>query len=168
MILKTDDSFHHNHGDPHWNESAWLPFMVPEKGLSGWIYFFHRTTLGYTIGGVAAWDSSGEDMWNCRHYDWGIPYPTPAGADMYDFTLPNSLTVETIEPMESYRFYYDAGGCQLEMRWDATMPAHDTGYPDHSHEWGSAHYEQCGKMTGTLVLDGERFEVGHGVRAKSR
>ncbi|MDX2276895.1 MAG: hypothetical protein NW206_15705 [Hyphomonadaceae bacterium] len=159
MIMDTDDSFHPNNGDPHWNESAWIPFMIPEKRLNGWIYFFHRTKLGYTIGGVAAWDPSGEEMWNCRIYDWGIPYPTPPGADMYDFQLPNSLKVETIAPMRSYRFRYDNIGCSLDLRWDATMPAHDTGYPDHSFEWGSHHYEQCGRMTGTVVLDGEELRI---------
>ncbi|MDX2277897.1 MAG: hypothetical protein NW206_20800 [Hyphomonadaceae bacterium] len=159
MILDTDDSFHPNGGDPHWNESTWLPIMVPEKRLSGWIYFFHRTTLGYTIGGVAAWDPSGEEMWNCRVYDWGIPYPTPPNADMYDFKLPNSLTVRTIEPMRSYQFGYDSFGCKMDLRWDATMQPHNTGFPDHSKEWGSSHFEQCGRMTGTIVLDGETLDV---------
>lgn len=159
MIGEQDDLFHDNRGDPHWNESTWVPFSVPEKLLNGWIYFFHRTTLGYTIGGVAAWDPSGEEIWNCRYHDWGIPYPTPADANMYDFTLPNSLNVRCLEPMKSYRFTYDGDGCNLDLRWHAVRPPHDTGFPAHSNEWGSSHYEQCGRMTGTLRLGEEEFDV---------
>lgn len=133
--------------------------MVPERRLCGWIYFFHRTTLGYTIGGVAAWDPSGEEVWNCRFHDWGIPYPTPAGADMFDFDLPNGLQVRTLEPMRSYGFKFAGNGCELDLRWDAAMPPHSTGFPDHSSEWGSAHFEQCGRMRGSLTLDGETFNV---------
>src|SRR5271170_6697163 len=100
MIRPEDDHFHENDGDLSWNESAWFGFNVPERRLTGWIYFYHRVNMGYTVGGVALWDESASENHTCLFYDWGEPYPTPPGSDMFDFTLPNSLAVRCLEPLQ--------------------------------------------------------------------
>ena len=162
-----DDYIHPDRGDhPYWNESAWFSFMVPERDLCGWIYFHHRPNMGYTMGGVAAWDPSGDQTWNCRYYDWGEPFPTPENAEMFDFELPNGLRVEMLEPQQSFRFgyhgknYYEGRGCELELGYEAFAPPHDSGLPSGSEEWGSkGHYEQSGRMTGRINLGGEEIAI---------
>jgi len=59
-----DDYLHKDRTDhPYWNESAWFSFMEPSRDLSGFVYFHHRPNMGYTMGGVAAWDPSGDETW---------------------------------------------------------------------------------------------------------
>jgi len=60
MITPRDEYFHERSDDPHWNESGWFSFMVPERRLSGMVYCYHRPNLGYSTGGFAAWDPSGD------------------------------------------------------------------------------------------------------------
>src|SRR5438552_1015337 len=60
MISPRDEYFHERSDDPHWNESGWFSFMVPERRLSGMVYCYHRPNLGYSTGGFAAWDPSGD------------------------------------------------------------------------------------------------------------
>lgn len=80
MIRPEDDLLHRSANgadDPYWNESAWFGFTVPERTLTGWFYFYHRPNMGYTVGGVALWDPSGEHLWDCLHYDWGTTRQAP-------------------------------------------------------------------------------------------
>ena len=167
MILPSDDYLHPRDNDPYWNESSWISFMIPERKLTGHVYFYHRPNLGYIVGGVSVWDPSGEYPWDCLHYDWGDPYPMSATVDMYDFTLPNGLTVELIEPLKSFRFKYknaqhgsyENTDCELDAVWEALMPPHDTGLPQGQDEWGRGHYEQPGRMRGTLRIGGETIKL---------
>ncbi|MEX5635365.1 DUF7065 domain-containing protein [Parafrankia sp. FMc2] len=163
-ITPADDYFHPRPDDPYWNEASWFSFMVPERDLAGFVYFYHRPNIGYTVGGVAAWDRSGGENYDCLLYDWGEPYKLADGAQMYDFSLDNGLTVELLEPLASYRFTYGGTtafntGDALELVFTATAPPHDAGMPGGLDEWGTGHLDQPGRMTGTLTLGGERIEI---------
>lgn len=163
MIKVEDDFFHTKSQDPYWNESSWFGFQLPERRMTGYVYFYHRPNLGYTVGGVALWDPTGENVHDCLHYDWGDPYPMPAGAQMYDFALPNGLRVQMLEPLKSFRFQYSNAehglyenrNCELDAVWTAIMPPHDTGLPQGQDEWGRGHYEQPGRLKGTLKIGSE-------------
>lgn len=167
MIRPVDDCFHERDTDPYWNESGWFGFMVPERHMSGFVYFYHRPNLGYSVGGVALWDPSGENVYDCLYYDWGDPYPMADGSEMFDFALPNGLTVAMPEPAQAFRFKYGRGahglyesaGCEMDLAWEAVAPPHDTGLPKGQDEWGSGHYEQPGRMRGTIELHGETIDV---------
>jgi hypothetical protein len=43
--------------------------MVPERSLSGMVYCYHRPNMGYSSGGFAAWDPSGDRYDDCLWYD---------------------------------------------------------------------------------------------------
>jgi hypothetical protein len=167
MIRPEDDLLHPRDDDPYWNESGWFALMVPERQISGFVYFFHRPNLHYSVGGVALWDPSGDYVWDCLYYDWGDPYPMPGGHEMFDFSLPNGLTVAMAEPMKHFQFTYGEGahglyeshGCRMDLTWEAIAGPHDTGLPKGQDEWGSGHYEQPGRMTGTICLGSETIEV---------
>ncbi|GAA5146426.1 hypothetical protein GCM10023321_05860 [Pseudonocardia eucalypti] len=165
MIRPEDDSFHPGSPDPYWNESAWFGFGVPERSMTGWVYFYHRPNMNFTVGGVALWDPTGEYPWTCRHYDWGQPMPLPDGADMFDFKLPNGLAVACREPLRSFQLDYDGPGLGAELTWEALAPPQAAGragasdMPTGSDGWGKGHYNQPGRIRGELRLAGERIEV---------
>ena len=71
LIRPEDDYFHHGTrtDNPFWNESAWFPFHVPERELCGFVYMNHRPNMNFSMTGVALWDPSGEQTYDCLYYD---------------------------------------------------------------------------------------------------
>jgi hypothetical protein len=168
MIKPEDDRFHDRSDDPYWNESAWFGFQVPERSLTGFIYFYHRPNMNYSVGGVGFWDPSGQETYDCLYYDWGDTFATPAGADMFNFTLENGLTVAIDQPLKSFDFsyrgtdWYQGKGCELELRYEAFIEPHLTGNPPGQREWSQfekGHFEQPGRIRGSVELAGETIEI---------
>lgn len=158
-VRPEDDLFHDPGDDPFWNESAWFSLAIPERALSGWVYFYHRPNMRYSVGGVALWDPSGRNTYDCRYHNVGDTVPLPEGAEMFDFTTDNGLRVESVEPLHSYRLEYHNLDCDLALSWDGFMDPHDTGLPPGSEEWGKGHYDQSGRMTGTITVAGEELAI---------
>ena len=164
-VAIADDYFHPRPEHPYWNEAGWFSFMVPERNIAGWVYAYHRPNIGYTVGGVCAWDASGAENYDCLMYDWGEPYPTPQGAEMFDFTLDNGLSIAIGEPLMQYHLRYQgnndytAGGCALDLVFTGDTLPHNAGMPGGLDEWGKGHYDQSGRMTGTLRLGDEVISV---------
>src|ERR1044071_5403550 len=100
MIQPSADYFPPPSHAPYWNESAWFGFNIPERLTSGWVYFYHRPNMNYTVGGVALWDPSGEYEWDCLYYDWCETVALQPGADMFDFATANGLTVKCNQPLK--------------------------------------------------------------------
>jgi hypothetical protein len=148
--------------DPYWNESAWFSLSVPERGIHGFFYYFFRPNMNLLVGGPAVWDGTGSQMWNCLYYDWRTFQAMPEGARKFDFTAPNSLSVETLEAARRYRLRYDNNGLNLDLEWEAISEPHDfTGMEELAT--GAVgkrlHIEQCGRLRGRLHLRGERVSV---------
>lgn len=163
-IVPEDDFFHPRPDSPYWNEASWFSFMAPERDLSGFVYMYHRPNIGYTVAGVAAWDRSGSENYDCVLYDWGEAFALAKDAEMFNFSLDNGLTVELLEPLASYKFTYRGATAfnsdyALDLVFTATMPPHDAGMPGGLDEWGQGHYDQSGRMTGTLRLGAEVIEI---------
>ncbi|MCV7102788.1 DUF7065 domain-containing protein [Mycobacterium palustre] len=164
-ITGQDDLFHQAPpGEPFWNEASWFSFMVPERDLSGFVYLYHRPNIGYTVGGIAAWDNHGSETYDCLLYDWGEGYQTPEGAQMFDFSLANGLRVELLEPLRHYRFTYRGqtafnADVAVDLEFVGDREPHGTGFPGGLEEWGKGHYDQPGRMTGTLRVDGEVIAI---------
>jgi hypothetical protein len=165
LIRPEDDGFRPRTDDPFWNESAWFSFMVPERSITGFVYFYHRPNIGYSVGGCGFWDPTGEETYNCRYFDWGEPFPL-AGS-MYDFTLGNGLSARCTEALKSFEFSYRSqhswegrgSDLELDLAYEAFMPPHNTGLPAGSEDLGKGHYEQPGRMRGTLRYEGELIDV---------
>jgi hypothetical protein len=154
-----DEAFHPAGEDPHWNESAWYGFAVPERDMNGFVYFFHDVRTGVSGGGPALWDPSGEETYNCRFYDWRWLQPPTGSLDFRDFHLPNSLRHEVVEPLRRYRLSYDELGLELRLEWTALMAPHELRYAGQPTMTGARHFDQPGRVTGSLFLDGERLDV---------
>src|SRR5262245_6873871 len=118
-LIETE-GFHPNDGHPYWNESAWFSFNVPERNICGWIYFWHRPNMNYSMGGVCLWDPSSAIPMECMYFEWD-QHPIARARGMHQFKWDCGLEVECIESQKAYRFTYDGDGCQLALEWRATM-----------------------------------------------
>src|SRR5262245_15144391 len=151
-----DEIFHPAGEDPWWNESGWFGFAVPERDINGFVYYFHDVRTGISGGGPALWDPSGEQVYDCLFYDWRWHQPPTGPVDFRDFTLPNSLGHQVLEPMRRYRLSYSQLGLELDLEWTALMEPHELG---HGSAAGPRHFDQPGRMHGTATLNGERLDV---------
>lgn len=166
MIRPEDEYFHERTDDPYWNESAWFSFSVPERAITGAVYFYHRPNMNFTVGGVLVFDPSGANERDCLYYELGDLYPFEKSFEMYDFALDNGLTAQCVKPLRTYRLTYRGApgwhrgpGCELDLTWDAIAEPVDTGFPETQQEWGKGHYQQPGRVRGTLSVAGEQFAV---------
>jgi hypothetical protein len=174
-VLPEDDMFHRRNDDPYWNESSFVSFIVPERGLQGMLYFYFRPNMGLAVAGPMLWDSSGQDQYNCLHYGWDQCMAMPAGTDMYNFALPNTFAARTGTLLKEYQFTYSALGLDMDLTWHALMEPHlmrlqsdesiNPGIADYVQpvdQLSIGHYEQAGRLSGTITLRGERIEVDSG------
>ncbi|HEV8625737.1 MAG TPA: hypothetical protein VG034_14855 [Acidimicrobiia bacterium] len=154
-IRESDDSFHPATDDPFWNESAWFNFNIPARALNGFVYVYHRPNMHYSVAGVGLWDPTGADTYDCVHYDFGDTLPLPPDAEMFDFTLANSMTMRCLQPLRQYHISFDRNGCQLELTWTGMMDPFPSGLGDFS----TGHYDQSGRVCGTVAVEGSIYEV---------
>ena len=161
ILRPDDDRFHKRTDDPHWNESGWFSVLHPEQDLSGWVYMYHRPNMYLSAGGVALWDPTGEHGYDCVFHRYDEHEALPEGADMYDFSLANGLSVATKELQRSYDLSYKSEGCELQLNWTAFMDPVLVGAQkeDVLEDWGAYNYTQGGRMTGTIHTDGGTYEI---------
>jgi len=170
-----DEHFHKRSNDPYWSENTLFGFTVPGRNMCGFIYWYWRPNMNLVVAGPCVWDHTGEDVYNCRYYGWDQHIAIPPGADMYDFTLLNSLSCKMIEPQKEYHIKYDRYGFKLDLVWKATAKPHYMKLGKSGEEnpgiknWVAleenfpvGHYEQAGWFTGWIELDGERIEINCG------
>jgi len=164
-IDAADEHFHPRSDHPHWNESAWFGVVVPERRTTIYVYFFHRPNMSLSAGGVKVWDPSGSSEYDCLGYDYNRHLALPAGADMFDFTLDNGLSVEMVEPFGHFRIRH-RGALDLDLEWHKlTRPFAFgqnqglDGWTTESEGFTNGHYQQYGRMTGTVIVGGETIAV---------
>lgn len=156
-----DDGFHFDvMGEEWWaTETSWFSFCHHERRLGGWFYTMVRPNIGTVAGGAWIWDDS-------AYLPWEVPYSAnysalqlPRGQDLTDIRLPTGVSIRVIEPCMSYQLgYEDADRLQASLRFDAVMP------PEPLTAIGSTfgnahHFDQIGRVTGHLLLHGERIEI---------
>ena len=159
---------------PRWNESAWFGFSIPERNINGFFYYWHRPNMGLVTSQVALWDGNDDHRGDCIYYDWQPYNPRAAEVGMFDMRLESGMSVRLREPLTAYELRYDAPGCRLDLLWEGVAPAYNLSWTEESSEddktrdWGSFHYEQFGHVTGSVVIDGERYDVDcHHIRDRS-
>jgi hypothetical protein len=170
MAIKPEDDLSHdpkawggewNKKTHWWNESGWFNFHIPEKEISGIFYVHHRPENNFMYAGTALWDPHGDQSENCLFYDWNV-HIRPDDAQPFTFELPNSLKFECLEPMKKFRFSYDNDGYQALINWEAYTPPQDQadrGIPKEWIDWCPGHYEQFGRATGEVTINGETHQV---------
>ena len=139
--------------DPYWNESVWFSLAKPDEKINGDIHYYFRPNMRMLNGGPIIWDSQHNQFSNCLYHNWSNLQSIPPGAEKFNMTANNSLSVKVLEPLTRYSLSYDNDGCQFDLLWEAIGPMHEF-KTDHELQKKSAmfHIEQPGRMTGTLQL----------------
>jgi hypothetical protein len=158
-----DDDFHDEVLSDRWweNETQWFSWNVPERGLGGWTYGWARANAGICGGGAWVWDTTDALSWDLPyHADYtGLRLPPRAERDLRDFAWPTGVHVRAVEPLTTYEIRYDdAGALELDLRFEALMAPnpHPVGVAPF---YKGTHFDQPGRVTGTMVLHGERITV---------
>lgn len=160
-ITASDDNFHFAQmGDRWWmTETAWFSFCIPERKMGGWFYNMIRPNIGTVSGGAWVWDDSATLPWEVPYSSNLTVMPLQEGADLNDITLRNGVSLKTLEPLTTYQIGYDDGDLlKADLCFEAVMPPRPLRKP------GSAfgdltHFDQFGRVTGTITLHGEEMAV---------
>ncbi len=145
---------------PHWNESVWFSYSIPEQRKHGFIQYYFRPNMGLLNGGPVMWDPSGNQVWNCLYYNWSHLQACPQDAEKFNFTAPNSLSVEVLEPATRYAIGYDNDDFYMDLEWRAMGPIHRLKSKSPGQQSAQKyHMEQPGRMTGIVRLDGKEFPI---------
>ncbi|MGW5113319.1 DUF7065 domain-containing protein [Nocardia sp. NPDC004123] len=164
-IFPADDYLHEPSPSPYWNEVGWFSFMAPERDLCGFLYMYHRPNAGYTVAGVAVWDPAGTETYDCLLYDWGEAYKISPDTEMFDFSVDNGLSVAVIEPLRQFHFTYHGqtaynGDVSLDLVFTSDQEPYAGDLASEGmQEWGAGHFDQFGRMSGHLVIDGEKITI---------
>jgi hypothetical protein len=162
-IVPEDDDFHDEEMTDRWweTETCWFSWNVPERALGGWVYCQARPNAGLCNGGAWVWDGGGSYPWELAYRaDYaGLQLPARSARDLRDFEWPNGVHVRAIEPLTRYAISYtDPGALEVALEFDAIMAPnpHPTGvFPFMK----GAHFDQAGRVRGTVVLRGEAIAV---------
>jgi hypothetical protein len=152
--------------DLYWSESSWFSWHIPERRINGFFYNHFRPNMNCMLAGPAMWDDTTPHAWDFLFYDWQAMRPLPRGRygvdyDKYDFETDFSFSIRTLEPLKRYKLGYDANGFKLDLTFEAIAEPHEVGRR-HDHGFDGAyrlHFEQPGRITGAVELDGEMYEV---------
>jgi hypothetical protein len=156
-----DDKFHFAEmGDDWWaTETSWFSFHHPERKLGGWFYSMFRPNIGTVAGGAWVWDDS-------AYLPWEILYSANYSAqqlsreqDLDDCQLGNGVSIKVLQPCQRYALGYDDGDrFKANLIFDGVMPPEPLTAVGST--FGSAHhFDQFGRVTGEIVLHGERITL---------
>ena len=156
-----DDGLHTAVLSDRWweTETAWFSFHVPERRLGGWLYTMVRPNIGTVAGGVWVWDDTAWLPWDVLYSLNLTATALPPDLDLRHAELPTGITIDVVEPTREYDLgYVDGDRLELDLRFAGVMapePLRAVG-----STFGSAHhFDQLGRVTGDVVLHGERIAV---------
>jgi len=156
-----DDGTHTPGPNRDWTETTWWSFNVPERALAGWLYVQMRPNLDTASGGAFVYDPSAWLPWELPYFGFTRYQAIPDPLDLRDAIFPNGVSVRCLEPAMRYRLGYqfrDHTDFTADLLFVGIIPPvpHLHGAPPFT---GSSHFDQPGRVTGTLRLRGERIDV---------
>ena len=163
ILTPEDDKLHPppTRDDPMWTESYYFAFDLEDRALSLACYPLFRQNLGIWSLAFHLWDKSGIAPWEHPYSKFLWHLPLPADADLTDFDMAG-LRYKTLEPLQRYLVgYHDPGRVAMELEFagmDAPY-ANWTQVDKHSQHAGKGHFNQDCRVTGELVLNGERIRI---------
>lgn len=156
-----DDRFHFDElGEDWWaTETAWFSFHHPERRLGGWFYCMFRPNIGTVAGGAWVWDHTAHLPWEVLYSANYSALRLPGHQELDDCKLPNGVSIRAIEPGMRYALgYEDAERLSASLLFEGVMPAEPLTAVGST--FGNAHhFNQFGRVTGHLLLHGQRIEI---------
>ncbi|MGE0388025.1 MAG: hypothetical protein AB7Q97_25145 [Gammaproteobacteria bacterium] len=157
LLTPADDGFHPGDGPFH-TEGSWWSFLVPDRGIGGWIYHLTRRNLGVASGGVWIWDPGTRNCFEAPYFlNQSLQPLGPEARDLNDFRWADGTTLKTLEPLRRYRLAYEDGdriALELEFEGVAEPFVAVAGSPAKPFR-----FEQLCRVRGSLALGGERIAV---------
>jgi hypothetical protein len=148
-------------GSPDFTETAWYGFWTSSAQLAGHVYLRFRPNLGVMDSYVYVWGPGASAPWDAHYWkDQHLPMPASLG----DLSMPGGQRHRVEQPMVRYhlaaRDEHSYGGLfGFELTVDAL------GEPVF---FGRKHFDQQVRVTGTLEVAGQRYEVDcHAMRDRS-
>ena len=151
-----DDELHlPRPGDFSWAETSWFAAQIPERQLCLWLYPLFRPTMNVMSCAVYVWGPGSGELWRQPYYRQYWHQPIPDGFRLTNFELPIGLAYRVIEPLSEYELRYaDGDSISIELNYRSLHPPHELGISgDHGH------FDQLGRVTGELVLAGEKISI---------
>jgi len=154
-----DDDLHPSSDNFYETETYWFSFFVPERRLGGWLYASVRKTVGETAGGMWIWDDTAALPWEVPFYQSFDHAKAPKTLAPGHLEFPTGMSVKALEPGMVYELAYDdRDRAKVALRFEgveAPVPLR-RGAPPFTK---ASHFDQAGRVTGTIELDGERIPV---------
>jgi hypothetical protein len=149
------DDRHHEVADshPHWTETTWWGFLVPDRSIGGMIYTLFRPNIGVASLLVAVWDAEATEPWRVPYHrsQWHLPFPSTE----LDDTEVGGLRIRCTEPLTRYELSYeDADALSLDLQFTAAGAPFT---PIATREVG--HFDQLCRVTGSLTFAGDVVPV---------
>jgi hypothetical protein len=167
--LLDDDNFHDPETDQWWeHETFWFWFFEPARRLGCWSYHYVRPNIGVTGGGVFVFDDTAWFHMETPYYINYTDSPMPEERDLRDFTFSSGQRIRMLEPLRRYRLEFrDRDTIRFDLDWTAVMApwvrvsGHDMMVAGSAMagERKARHFDQFGRVTGTLVLHGEEIPI---------
>lgn len=160
LLTPADDDFHPAIAGEWWShETCWFWFSVPERALGAWVYNWVRPNIGVSGGGVSIWDATTSLHWEVPYHSNYSNLRLAEERDLRRFTFPTGVSVEMLEPLRRYRIgFAHEPMLSFDLEFDAVMEpwvsVHDVDGVPTPH-----HFDQFGRVTGSVELHGECFEV---------
>lgn len=175
MITARDLEYHAPpDADHRWAETYFLPIPVPDEHLLVVVYVVVRPTVGVMVNDVVAYGALVDNRAELLYAD--VQQHLPAPERFSDIDSPSGLRVEAVDPPRGYRIdYVGYDETEIHVDWTGIMDPFDIHDPDHSPKaaatveekhagsglgkaW-SGHFDMTGRVTGTVTVRGEEFQV---------
>lgn len=155
MSLATaDDSIHPTGSEPDWREAFYFDFYDPSTSLCAFGYsgVHPNQQIGDVI--FALWRG---DTLLSSFTRWDFNIPRDIGEERYGF---GPLSFRPVEPFKVWEMYFDDGACRMDVTFEAIHPPYNWGDAHAAlSSTNSHHYEQQGRYTGAVRVDGKQFPV---------
>ena len=169
MTVKTEIADHFNMNmtdDPYWSESSWFSWHIPELNINGSFYNHFRPNMNCMLAGTFMWDNTGHLPWTSKYFDWQAMRVPPKGKyghdyNKYDFETPWGMSIKMLKPLKRYHLKYHRESFKLDLVFEGICEPNEIGAKS-AHGLQRAykfHFEQPGRIKGTVECDGEAFDV---------
>lgn len=163
VVDAVDESFHPpTSTDPSWIETMWFPFWVPAESMTGSIRVRLSPNLGELEVTIAGWRGDSEGLFGDR-----FTVPIEGTPNLLNLDFEERLQIDCLEALRRHRIRHKGRGVELDLLFEAIMPPNPVS-PEASPGMFAGHFEQPGRVTGTLVLRGREIAIDcHSIRDRS-
>ncbi|MEH6639118.1 MAG: hypothetical protein V7717_07600 [Porticoccaceae bacterium] len=171
MITEQDMYFHQPTSDDHyWAETNYFGFYLPEEALYVNVYVLTRKNASVVLSSITITDGFSNAPHLVRYSNSQVHLPFPK-TNLDDYQLANGLAIKCTKPVMDYHITFDdQRQVSFDVQYQALMAPYDIHDPDMDPLAASAddkvsatayagHWDQTGRVTGKLSLDGKTYKV---------